>query len=89
MKMAALTPLGVGIQRNNFQIIEDYFSRGFQYKKILALLERSHNYRISLRQLHRILRSRNLHRKRNASQINVVIPVMILHIYHYEYGIAH
>ena len=63
MKMAALTPLGVGIQRNNFQIIEDYFSRGFQYKEILALLKRSHDYRIILRQLHRILRARNLHRK--------------------------
>ena len=44
-------------------IVDQYFHAGFTYKEIIALLERYHRKKVSLRTLHRLLRQQNLYRK--------------------------
>ena len=44
-------------------IVEQYFHAGFKYKEIISLLERCHRKKVSLRNLHRLLRQQNLYRK--------------------------
>ena len=44
-------------------IVDQYFHAGFKYKEIIALLERCHGKKVSLRTLHRLLRQQNLYRK--------------------------
>lgn len=51
-------------------IIEFYFSSGYQYNEILTLLELKHKSTLILRTIHRLLRKKNLFRKRNQSTLN-------------------
>ena len=44
-------------------MVEQYFHAGFKYKEIIAILERCHRKKFSLRTLHRLLRQQNLYRK--------------------------
>ena len=44
-------------------IVDQYFHVDFEYKEIIALLERCHRKKVSLRILHRLLRQQNLYRK--------------------------
>jgi len=54
-------------------IIEGYFRLGLQYAEILHLMDNIHNEQVSMRQLHRILRIRNLYRRKNKTNLNEVI----------------
>ena len=47
--------------------IQHYFQQGYYYSEILHTLVTLHGVVISLRQLHRILRRRDLYRKGNSS----------------------
>ena len=40
-------------------IVDQYFHAGFKYEEIIALLERCHRKKVSLRILHRLLRQQN------------------------------
>ena len=44
-------------------IVDQYFHVGFKYKEIIALLERCHRKKASLRTLHLLLRQQNLYGK--------------------------
>ena len=44
-------------------MVEQYFHAGFTYKEIIAILERCHIKKVSLRTLYRLLRQPNLYRK--------------------------
>ncbi|XP_066924268.1 uncharacterized protein [Clytia hemisphaerica] len=48
--------------RNN--LVKQYFNRGYSYEEILFTLRELHNYTLSIRQLHRILRDFSLYRKK-------------------------
>ena len=54
-------------ERNS--LIEFYFRLGLTYVEILALLACRHNYVLSERSLHRLLRERDLYRRRNQSDL--------------------
>ena len=54
-------------------LVVQYFERGYTYKEILHALSALHSVTISLRLLHRILRSNNLYRKGHASECSSVI----------------
>ena len=63
---------------NNFNLqlvneVKEQFSRGLNYQEIISYIYHQLELRISLRQLHRILRSHNLFRKRNPSESRDVI----------------
>lgn len=58
-------------ERNEF--IKDHFLRGFSYNEIIDLLEKNQGEKLSLRQLHRILRKGNLFRRKNKSSLNLII----------------
>jgi len=51
--------------QNEESLIRYYFSRGFQYKEIIKILAKNHNYVISSRTLTRRLRQYDLHRTHN------------------------
>ena len=54
-------------------LIQHYFQQGYYYSEILHTLFTLHGVAISLRQLQRILRRRELYRKGNSSNVNDVI----------------
>ena len=54
-------------ERNS--LIEFYFRLGLTYVEIFALLACRHNYVFSERSLHRLLRERDLYRRRNQSDL--------------------
>ena len=54
-------------------LITTYFNLGFTYNEILAFLLLSHGIKLSLSQLKRVLKSRRLRRRKNASRITEVI----------------
>lgn len=55
------------------ELLKEYFLRGFSYEEIINLLESCHGAKISLRQLHRILREERLYRRIHKSSLNSVI----------------
>lgn len=57
-------------------IIKNYFLAGFSYQEILVFLSEYHDIRLSLRRLHRILRSQSLYRRRRKAPINHVIDAL-------------
>ena len=54
-------------------LISTYFNLGFTYNEILAFLLLSHGIKLSLSELKRVLKSRRLRRRENASRITEVI----------------
>ena len=54
-------------------LITTYFNLGFTYNEILAFLLLSHGIKLSLSELKRVLKSRRLRRRENASRITEVI----------------
>ena len=54
-------------------LIEWYFKRGFGYNEILLFLLNCHGIHMSLRSLHRVLRRKNLSRKKEKSGLHQVL----------------
>ena len=70
----AYSPLGESSHNLGIvEIIHQYFKRGFTYKEILEVLRNVHDFDLSLRQLHRVLRAKGLFRKGHSSQFIEVI----------------
>ena len=67
----AICYLGHIIDRDS--LITTYFNIGFTYNEILAFLLLSHGIKLSLSELKRVLKSRRLRRRENASRITEVI----------------
>lgn len=57
-------------------LIERYFWMGISYLEIICFLFVYHGIRISIRQLKRILRSRNLARRNQQSRVNAVVDAI-------------
>eukprot|EP00111_Clytia_hemisphaerica_P014195 TCONS_00041804-protein len=55
------------------EFVQEYFNRGYDYSEILATLRQLHNKILSLRQLHRILRSLGLFRRKHGRNTREVI----------------
>ena len=55
------------------QLVKEYFNRGYDYAEILFTLRQIHFKSISLRQLHRVLRSQGLYRRKHGSNTREVI----------------
>ena len=53
-------------------ITESYFHLGMHYKEILLLIDLTHGFYFSMRQLKRILKSRGLGRRKNRSSLREV-----------------
>lgn len=60
------------------ELIEDYFHLGLHYCEILEFLAKYHNIFLSLRQLHRILRSRGLKRANSCSPLADIVRALEL-----------
>lgn len=54
-------------------LVTNYFRQGLQYSEIVALINDVHGETLFLRQLHRILRSLNLYRRKNKASYNELI----------------
>jgi len=64
-------------QTERDSIIEDYFHLGFSYKEIVLFLLCRHGIKLSLRHVKRLLRSRELRRRKNYDSLPDVIDVII------------
>lgn len=71
---AALRGDGRGFR---LQLIEHYFTQGYQGREIVALLGLCHNIFISIRHLKRLLRSLNLRRRTQESPVENIAMAMI------------
>ena len=58
------------------ELIENYFYMGFKYLEIIMFLAVMHGHTLGLRQLKRILRERNLFRRKFKDDISTVADVI-------------
>lgn len=58
------------------EIIERYFKLGFIYTEILAFLFMYHNIEISMSHLKRVLKSRNLARRKNKDDLDILLGII-------------
>ena len=58
------------------ELIENYFHMGFKYLEIIMFLAVMHGHTLDLRQLKRILRERNLFRRKFKDDISTVADVI-------------
>ena len=73
-------PATDSIERPRDVVIEQYFQLGLDYVEILVFLALYHAIHLSLRQLKRILKERNLRRRKNHSNLMDVINAIEMEI---------
>ena len=61
---------------NRAELIKQYFLDGLTYNEILCFLAMRHGTKITLGQLHRILRSLSLYRRHEKSSTNEIVNVV-------------
>lgn len=66
-------PLSEILSKDGEDAIETYFKLGYSYSELLHLLGEYHGIKLSIRQLHQILRGKKLYRRGHNSNTNDVI----------------
>ena len=69
--------MDINLQKLSKDAIKNYFYDGYSYLEIIKFVSKYHDISISLRRLHRILRNLGLFRRKQHSNVNEILLVLI------------